>query len=151
MYFCNFLLTLCLLASNVISNQIPEKTRRLIGSSFGIPGTNATYDYVIVGGGTAGLTVAKRLSEDPSISIAVIEAGSFYEIGNGNLSQVPFFYSRYTQNDPAGIQPLVDWGIMTKNQPQLNGRSLHIAQGKCLGGRSVEPLTSSSCIGQGIW
>lgn len=75
------------------------------------------HESYFAGGGTAGLTVAARLSEDPNITVAVIEAGSFYEIGNGNLSQVPLFYSRYTQDDPAGIQPLVDWGIMTTPQP----------------------------------
>ena len=39
-----------------------------------------SYDYVIVGGGTAGLTMAARLSEDPAISVAVIEAGTFYQV-----------------------------------------------------------------------
>ena len=38
---------------------------------------DATFDYVIVGGGTAGLTIANRLSEDPDVQVAVIEAGTF--------------------------------------------------------------------------
>lgn len=116
-FLLSSLLALSFFISTISSNRNQEKTRKLSGSSFGNPGTDATYDYVIIGGGTAGLTVAKRLSENPDISIAVIEAGSFYEIGNGNLSQVPYFYSRYTQNDPAGIQSLVDWDIMTSPQP----------------------------------
>ncbi|KAI4248897.1 MAG: hypothetical protein L6R40_000909 [Gallowayella cf. fulva] len=68
----------------------------LLGSSFGVPGTNATYDYVIVGGGTAGLTIATRLAQDPTVSVAVVEAGGFYEIDNGNRSIVP------APNEPLG-------------------------------------------------
>lgn len=73
----------------------------------------AVHDRKIIGGGTAGLTVAKRLAESPGISVAVIEAGSFYEINNGNFSQVPAYDVLYSSSDPASIQPLVDWGIVT--------------------------------------
>lgn len=45
----------------------------LFGAYFGRPGINATYDYVVVGGGTAGLTVATRLAENRSVSVAVVE------------------------------------------------------------------------------
>ena len=48
-----------------------------LGTHFGFPG-NASFDYVIVGGGTAGLALANRLSKNSSV--AVVEAGSFYEI-----------------------------------------------------------------------
>jgi len=54
------------------------------GNSFGVPGHNASYDYVVVGGGTGGLTIAARLAEDKNASVAVIEAGGFYQIDNGN-------------------------------------------------------------------
>jgi choline dehydrogenase len=89
---------------------------KLYGSSFAFPG-NATYDYVIVGGGTAGLVVAKRLSEDPSLSIAVIEAGNFYELSNGNYSQIPFYYPRFQTGNLSDIQPAVDWEIIDLPQP----------------------------------
>lgn len=56
----------------------------LYSNSFGVPGVNATFDYVVVGGGTAGLTIAARLAEDPDVSVAVIEAGGFYQQDNGN-------------------------------------------------------------------
>ena len=60
----------------------------LDGNSFGIPG-NSTYDYVVVGGGTAGLAVAMRLAEDGTHTVAVVEAGGFYQIEGGNVSVVP--------------------------------------------------------------
>lgn len=41
---------------------------------------DATFDYVVVGGGTAGLTIASRLSEDSGTTVAVIEAGTFYQV-----------------------------------------------------------------------
>jgi hypothetical protein len=56
----------------------------LYSNSFGVPAVNATYDYVVVGGGTAGLTIAARLAEDSDVSVAVIEAGGFYQQDNGN-------------------------------------------------------------------
>ncbi|GAB7362564.1 hypothetical protein MBLNU230_g2881t1 [Neophaeotheca triangularis] len=108
----------------------------LIGSYFGTPGEDATYDYVVVGGGLAGLVVAKRLAEDRSISVAVVEAGTFYEISNGNKSQVPLYSRDYVSADPTDFQPFIDWGLDTVPQPQLGGRVMHYAQGKCLGGSS---------------
>lgn len=87
---------------------------RLLGSSFGVPGANRTYDYVIVGGGNAGLTVAARLAE--SASVAVIEAGGFYEIGNSNLSQIPQDDVYFAGKDKTDFNPLVDWGFQTTPQ-----------------------------------
>lgn len=88
--------------------------RKLLGSSFGVP-QDATFDYVVVGAGNAGLTVAARLAEDPSVSVAVIEAGSFYEIENGNLSQIPAYDTKWTGKD-AGDVNRVDWGFVTTPQ-----------------------------------
>ncbi|KAL9022345.1 MAG: hypothetical protein Q9185_000460 [Variospora sp. 1 TL-2023] len=109
---------------------------RLLGSSFGVLGINATFDYVIIGGGTAGLTVAQRLATNPQLSIAVVEGGSFYEIDNGNYSQIPAYDTKFSSPDPASIQPLVDWGIVTAPQTHLDNRRIHYTQGKCLGGSS---------------
>lgn len=61
----------------------------LIGSQFGVPGIPGQYDYLILGGGTAGLTMAKRLAEDKRFTVAVVEAGDFYEFANGNNTQIP--------------------------------------------------------------
>jgi choline dehydrogenase len=46
-------------------------------NSFGRPNQNETYDYVVIGGGTAGLAVAMRLVETTSCAVAVVEAGGF--------------------------------------------------------------------------
>ncbi|KAJ5154272.1 Glucose-methanol-choline oxidoreductase [Penicillium coprophilum] len=109
----------------------------LLGTSFGIPGANTTFDYVVVGGGNAGLTIASRLAENQTVSVAVIEAGGFYEIDNGNYSIVPGYSSYYTGSDPTDYQPLIDWGFSTQPQPGSGGRVLHYARGKTLGGSSA--------------
>jgi choline dehydrogenase len=112
-------------------------TGPLLGTSFGTPGVNATFDYVVVGGGTAGLTIASRLAENQTVNVAVIEAGGFYETDNGNYSIVPGYSSYFTGSDPTDYQPLIDWGFSTQPQSGLGGRVLHYARGKTLGGSSA--------------
>ncbi len=89
---------------------------KLLGSSFGIPGTNATYDYIVVGGGNAGLTIAARLAEADIGTVAVIEAGTFYEISNGNLSQIPALDGIFAGTGAHDWQPMIDWGYQTTPQ-----------------------------------
>lgn len=106
------------------------------GNSFGIPGQNATYDYVVIGGGTAGNAMAARLAEDSSIRVAVVEAGGFYQIDSGNRSVVPAYASG---NQAPGVpaNPLTDWGFVTTPQTGLLGRTVMYPRGKTLGGSSA--------------
>lgn len=99
----------------------------------------ASFDYVIVGGGTAGLTLASRLSENPHIQIAVVEAGGYSETDSGNNSVVPGYAGYGTSVDPATANdtPLVDWGFVTAPMAGLGGRKFHYARGKTLGGSST--------------
>ncbi|KAL5082898.1 hypothetical protein Trisim1_002717 [Trichoderma cf. simile WF8] len=93
-----------------------------------------TFDYVVVGGGPGGLTVATRLSEDPNVSVAIIEAGTWSESVTGNQSQVPaydFFYNGKSAND---TNPLVEWDFVTSPQAGINGQSVHYTRAKSLGG-----------------
>ena len=107
-----------LIASGIATPNLLENASlgTLLGTSFGLPGTNTTFDYVVVGGGTAGLTMATRLAENKNLNIAVIEAGGFYEIDNSNNSVVPGYAPRGSGPDPADFQPLVDWGFVTTPQ-----------------------------------
>ncbi|KAI9663533.1 MAG: hypothetical protein M1831_002542 [Alyxoria varia] len=109
---------------------------RLFSDSFGVPG-NATFDYVVVGGGTAGLAIAARLAEDSANSVAVIEAGGFYEVDNGNWSVIPGYCTRGISTVPGRSLPLVDWSFNTVPQAGIAGRRLHYARGKTLGGSSA--------------
>lgn len=104
-----------------------------LGSSFGIAG-NADFDYVVVGAGTSGSTIAARLAEDPDVTVAVVEAGSFYQIDNGNRSVVPG-YSVF--NFEIFSAPVTDWGILSTPQAQLNNRQVQHSRGQAVGGSSA--------------
>lgn len=95
----------------------------------------ASYDYVIVGGGTAGLTLAARLSEDPIVSVAVVEAGTYYQVGNPILGSTPLGACAWNGTSPAFTNTAVDWGIRTKPQKGVLDRELRYPRGNCLGGR----------------
>ncbi|KAK4963508.1 hypothetical protein LTR10_001137 [Elasticomyces elasticus] len=109
-------------------NQQMPNGKPLISSFFGVPGNNATFDYVVVGGGTAGLALSTRLAA-AGLSVAVVEAGGFYETDNSNLSVVPAYATFFTGSDTTNFQPLVDWGSAN--------RSIHYARGKVFGGSSA--------------
>ncbi|KAI0119748.1 choline dehydrogenase [Daldinia grandis] len=96
----------------------------------------AIYDYVIVGGGTAGLTLAARLSENPKMAVAVVEAGTYYQINHPVFSTVPMCTGGFTGSSPSDMNPGVDWGFITTSQKSAGGRELHYTRGKCLGGSS---------------
>lgn len=131
------LLTLLGLLSIAISKASARNVQNnLFGNSFGTPGQNATYDYLIVGGGTAGNAIAARLAEDFSLRVAVVEAGGFYEVDSGNRSVVPAYC---LGNDAPGVapNPLTDWQYVTTPQSGLLDRSLPYPRGKTLGGSSA--------------
>lgn len=115
------------------------------GNNFGVPGQNASYDYVVIGGGTAGLALATRLAEDTSLTVAVIEAGGFYEQDFGNISVVPGLGLIYDNPSPFLSQafPAVDWGLNTVPQTALKDQVYHYWRGRTLGGRYVYQLSSS--------
>lgn len=87
------------------------------------------FDYIIIGGGTAGLVVATRLSEDPSVSVLVLEAGA------PNLNDPINLIPAHNAN-PLG-QAQYDWCFTTVPQTNANGRSLYMGRGKGLGGSSA--------------
>lgn len=118
--------------SNNESHYTEEiKASGLLGSHFGQP-ANATYDYIIVGGGTSGLTIARRLAENGTFSVAVIEAGTFAEFVSGNSTQIPGNGVASAMAPPAAI----DWAQQTTPQTGLANRVLHYARGKAFGGSS---------------
>ncbi|KAL8753013.1 MAG: hypothetical protein Q9199_005343 [Rusavskia elegans] len=83
---------------------------------YGRPNTDAAYDYIIVGGGTAGLTIAARLTQNTSLSVAVVEAGGYYEETVGNISTVPAYAAFNVGTDPTDTNA-IDWGFVTEPQP----------------------------------
>jgi choline dehydrogenase len=90
------------------------KTQRLSSTSFGIP-VNASFDYVVIGGGNAGLAVAARLAEQ--YSVAVIEAGGFYDQDNGNGTVIAGLAGGQILGlSPQLRSPLLDWDFVTTPQ-----------------------------------
>jgi choline dehydrogenase len=88
-----------------------------------------TYDYVIVGGGSAGCVLANRLSEDPSSRVLVLEAG-----------RPDYLWDVYIHMPAALSFPIgnrfYDWRYESEPEPHMNGRRIYHARGKVLGGSS---------------
>ncbi|RZG78192.1 GMC family oxidoreductase [Acinetobacter sp. WCHAc060025] len=86
------------------------------------------FDYIIIGGGSSGCVLAGRLSENPSVSVCLLEAGG---AGDGWKVEVP---CAAVISIPTKIN---NWAFETVPQRGLNGRKGYQPRGKCLGGSSA--------------
>ena len=90
---------------------------------------SAGYDFVIVGGGSAGCALANRLSADPAIRVLVLEAG------RPDYRFDTFIHMPAALTFPIGSR-FYDWRYESEPEPFMNGRQIYHARGKVLGGSS---------------
>ena len=94
-----------------------------------------TFDYIIVGAGSAGCVLANRLSEDPATSVLVLEFGGS---DRSVVIQMPSAFSI-----PMNTKKY-NWRYQTEPEPGLDGRRVHCPRGKVLGGSSsINAMTYS--------
>jgi choline dehydrogenase-like flavoprotein len=88
--------------------------------------SSAAFDYVIVGAGSAGCVLANRLSEDPDVRVAVLEAGGRDTAQEIQMASGYVFLFKTS----------VDWDLFGEPEPGLGGRRLYLPRGRVLGGSS---------------
>ena len=86
-----------------------------------------SFDYIIIGSGSAGAVVANRLSENPQNKVLLLEAGGS---DNNIWLHIPIGYYKTMFNSD------LSWNFQTEPDPGLNNRSLNWPRGKVLGGSS---------------
>ena len=85
------------------------------------------FDYIIVGAGSAGCVLAARLSQDPTVRVALLETG-----GQDDAPEIgmPLAFSQL-------FKPKYDWDFATEVEQALGGRRIYLPRGKVLGGSSA--------------
>ncbi|KZT59087.1 GMC oxidoreductase [Calocera cornea HHB12733] len=132
---CNLaaLLGLVTLAAADLRHQpLPAKHRRAVSSGIIYDGQIASsYDFVIVGGGLAGLVLASRLSEDANTTVLVLEAG---DTGDAVRSSIDVPGNAYYSSL---LGTTYDWQFTTVAQPALNNHEVAWPRGRVLGGSTA--------------
>src|SRR5260221_13753222 len=92
-----------------------------------MPDDRAPFDFIVVGAGSAGCVLAGRLTEDPSVRVLLLEAGTARE---PFAARVPAAFSKLFKSRH-------DWAYFTEPEQELGGRRLYVPRGKLLGGSSA--------------
>ena len=92
-----------------------------------MPNPKKTYDYIVIGAGSAGCVLAARLSEDKDARVLVLEAGGK---DDHPYLRMPLGFLK------AMLNPRFNWGYMSEPEPYLNHRRIFLPRGKVLGGSS---------------
>jgi len=90
--------------------------------------TTRTFDYVIVGAGSAGCVLANRLTQDPQVRVLLLEAGG---ASTGLFKDMPMAFPKYV------LRRDLNWNFVGEPEPCLNNRRIDIPRGKGLGGSSM--------------
>jgi choline dehydrogenase len=93
-----------------------------------MPPATASFDYVVVGAGSAGCVLANRLSEDGRYTVLLLEAGPR---DTYPWIHIPIGYAKTM------FHPVVNWGFYTEPEPAMNGRKVYWPRGRTLGGSSA--------------
>lgn len=107
-------------AEHLVDQRIRENQNRLAAE------LKRQYDFIVCGAGSSGCVVARRLAEDPSASVLLLEAG-----GSDDMPCVAESTLWHTNLGSA-----TDWAFRAEPNPYLNGRALTLSMGKVLGGGS---------------
>ena len=90
-------------------------------------GLTSQYDFIVCGSGSSGSVVARRLAENPNVSVLLLEAGGSDEVPSVTEA------ARWLEN----LGSERDWNFVDQPNPHLKGRSMPLGMGKVLGGRST--------------
>ena len=107
--------------------MVPVLLRRMSAAMRSTPKLQGSYDYIIVGAGSAGCLLANELTADGSKQVLLLEAGGY--------DWNPLIHI------PAGVysvfkEPAINWNLETEPEPECDGRRIELPRGKVIGGSS---------------
>jgi choline dehydrogenase-like flavoprotein len=88
--------------------------------------SSSEYDHIVIGGGSTGCAVAARLTEDPGVRVALVEAGPR---DTNRVFEIPALFGQQQKS-------VFDWDLATEPEPALGGRRTYLPRGRVLGGTS---------------
>ena len=113
--------------NDFLPSDLPEFADRVAANQRRLSeNPRGSYDFIVCGAGSSGSVVARRLAENPSVEVLLIEAGG--------SDEVPTVMEPAAW--PANLGSATDWGFVAEPNPDLNGRAIPMSMGKVLGGGS---------------
>jgi choline dehydrogenase len=113
--------------NDLLPSDLPEFADRIAANQRRLSeNPRGSYDFIVCGAGSSGSVVARRLAENPSVEVLLIEAGG--------TDEVPTVMEPAAW--PANLGSATDWGFVAEPNPHLNGRAIPMSMGKVLGGGS---------------